>query len=147
MDWFKILEKARKFCPNQDSTFTVSDIEQSFKFKPGDKTTTYQIASGWVGKLVKWKYVARVGSRENGDRKPIALYAITEKGRLAKNTSTSAGFDDLREAVRGFETARTKLRDSMGKKTQRSAIEEEQSAYEALIALCNKIDEEEFRVE
>lgn len=151
MDWFSILKKVREFCPKEESTFTVSDVLGAFKFKGTESTDPYHIASGWVGKLVRWNYVKRVGSGEKVGHKRVALYAVTPKGRQAENTSTReeelSNLDQLREAVRTFETARVGHQASIGKKTQKQAFDREEQAFVDLIALCNKLDREEFGVE
>lgn len=158
MDWFQVLKKVREFCPNKDSTFKVVEIEKAFekvfRSQATVKTDSYHIASGWVGKLVKWKYIERVGSEKNGDHKPIALYAITEKGRGAEDTSSSvdseeelSNLDQLRDAVRVFEGARAARQASMGKKAEPKALQEEEKAFAELLALCDKLDREEFGVE
>ena len=157
MDWFEILKWVKKSCPTQDHTFKVSDIQEAFKFKDAEKTDAYHIASGWVGKLVRWNYVERVGSEKNGDHKKIAIYGLTQKGRQAKNTSSTAhmsapseeelsDFDKLRDAVRDFETARTERIASTGKKSFKEAFEKEEQAFVDLIALCNVFDREEYGV-
>lgn len=151
MDWFAILGIARSLSPNKSSTFTAYDLNKKVRFPATEKRTGDQIASAWIGKLQKWGYVERVGSAPNPGHKSIGVYAVTEKGRKAENTSASASefsdFDELREAVRGFEVARGEHRASMGKKTQKQAGEKEEQAFVDLIALCNKYDREEFGVQ
>lgn len=154
MDWFEILEKARKLCPNKESTFTVSDIKDAFNFKPGPRTDSYHIASGWVGKLVRWNYVERVGSGKKVGHKPVALYAITKKGRDAENTSSTTSdpeeisdLDKLRDAVRSYEGARNAKQASMGKKGEPKAVQEEEKAFLELLALCDELDRKEFGVD
>ena len=158
MDWFQILEKVRELCPNKDSTFKVSQIENAFShiFRPKatESTSSYHIASGWVGKLAKWKYVERVGSEKNDAYKKIALYALTEKGRKAENTSSSTkeaeeldDLDKLRDAVRAYEGARNAKAASMGKKGEPKAAQEEQKSFLELLALCDELDRKEFGVE
>lgn len=162
MDWFEILEKAKQICASKEKhgeepVFTVREIEKAFGFKPGPETDSYHIASGWVGKLVRWRYVDRVGSKKNDGLKAIALYGITKKGDDAENNSRQAktagpkkddspDLLDLIEAVRELEAARVEHQKTLGKKSQKEAAEKEEDSFVALIKLCDEIEKKEYGV-
>src|SRR4029077_3667968 len=160
MDWFGILEAARNSFPDKFTTF---------KFQELLKFSHIKIASAWICKFVKWGYVERVGSEDNPGHKPIAVYAFTQVGRDAQNTSALAkskeeekkkqeeekaqkeeelsDLDKLRDAVRAFEGARNVRRASMGKKTNHKALQEEDNAFLELLALCDELDKKEYGVD
>jgi hypothetical protein len=166
MDWFQILKAARDLHsnpdnPNPNNSFTAFDLNGKIKFPAGDNKLSHRLASAWICKLVAWGYVVRVGTQPNPGHKPVTLYALTEKGLTAKNTSYTAhttapseeelsDFDELRYAVRGFETTRS-ARQAMGKKEKPKVLaeaeEKEEEAFAKLLALCDKFDKEEFGVE
>lgn len=145
MDWFGILEVARKLDPRKDGTFTAKDLNKAIRFPDTKECTADQIASAWICKFVKWGYAEKVGTLKNPGHKPLTTYTLTNEG--FKVEVKLSDIDQLRDAVRAFETARVDHQSSMGKKTQRQAGENEEQAFVNLIELCNKLDREEFGVD
>lgn len=169
MDWFEILKAARGIPPNKDSEliFTVKDLSAAVGFsKTKSGCSPDQVASAWICKFVKWGYAEKVGTIPNPGHKPITTYTLTKEGREVKQRLSEVGqqladvqkelsetdkqisdFDDLREAVRVFEAARITRRTSMGKKGEPKAIQDEEKAFAELLALCDRLDREEYGVE
>ena len=81
--WYKVLLAARRLCTEKEpkkptnALFTASDLSSAAKIKPGEKATSEKIASGWLGKFVRWGYALRVGSEPSKGR-PFTVYRLTK---------------------------------------------------------------------
>lgn len=131
MDWFGVLEAARKIAPKEDSQFTSISLANAVRFRQVGRKTPQQVSATWISKFVKWGYARRVGDEANPGHKPLGVYVLTKYGREVERQIPKV--DQLRDLIRQFEAAR--------------GTPKEMTVWKNLIALCDKLDREEFGVD
>lgn len=131
MDWYNVLEGVRKIAPKEDSQFTSISLANAIRLKPIAGKSIQQTSAHWISKFVKWGYARSVGTEPNPGHKPLSVYVLTKFGRDVERQIPK--LDQLRDLIRQFEAAR--------------GTAKEATTWKTLIALCDKLDREEFGVD
>lgn len=107
LSWYDILEAARKLSPDGSRNFIASDLVAAAGLRDTDKSTASQIATAWLAKLVRWKYVVVVGKVDGESGRPTSSYVLTDSGRTCElREGQSSMMGRLLEAVRAYQKAR-----------------------------------------
>lgn len=141
--WFEILQAARTL--SQKGPFGSADLARAAGLedtlpsemlkgkdagKIGKGSTAQQIASGWLGKFVKWGYVIVTGKVQTGGPRPAFVYQVTPAGM------TCAVRPGLRARLLTLIAAVDRLKELKGKGG-------EISAYQDLLKVANEVRPQE----
>lgn len=114
--WFTYLESARELA-RKKSEFTAKDFADAAGIEGTGASAPNQIATAWLSKFVRWKYVEIVGKEKGDGIRPSNVYSITDTGLKCELTlGPSSKLDRLLAAVRGFREALGTPREAAARK-------------------------------
>lgn len=107
LSWFDVLEAARKLSPDDARNFTAHDLAVAAGIRDTTSSTASQIATAWLSKFVRWKYVAVVGKVDGESGRQTSSYRLTDVGRTCEpKEGRNSRMERLLEAVRAYQKAK-----------------------------------------
>lgn len=171
-DWFEILVHCRKISAAKPH-FTASDLAIEAGFQDTEKkivtnlsgtearetlgSKKAQIASAWLAKFVKWKYMVVAGKIQTGAPRPSNLYELTKLGKECvrrdqkslEKPMEGATVDTAKESAEpptqpeALKLSIAKLSDAVYDFAAKRGTKQEDEAFQAILFYIEEIKEEQ----